>query len=329
MRHTTHRIPTPVVRRHRRTLATFTALGLVAAACGSSDEASNAEPPVENTATTTAGAPTTDSVAPTTSGIPSTTDGANGPAVSGMVSGAGEGTCTYDLLEEIDNGGLLDQLCTFDAGAPFEVETRHRFIQFEPATETPLIASAVAFRGAGDDAFTFAGVSTGPTRFLAVVPGVGDFEGTEIQVLGYVPQNSSGWAEYQWFVGDDFPAELLGDGVVATMSFECTITVVDERDAATTELAESCSYDGELAPADDERSVVNMTPETFSGPVDGIEQFSSVNDRGELRLGLVDDNGVRRFVGLLAADDGRTLRETGWGVEENGVFTGTMYLTET
>jgi hypothetical protein len=95
---------------------------------------------------------------------------------------------------------------------------------------------------------------------------------------------------------------------------------------------QSCAYSGDderFVPAADERVIVGIEPEGVADPIDGVSIFTSASTDGGLRTGLVDDNGLRRFVGVhdgVGEFEGKLIQEEGWGRLDGNTFAGTIRL---
>ncbi len=170
-------------------------------------------------------------------------------------------------------------------------------------------------------------------RFVSALPGVGDYTGETIHIVGYSP--GDGEVTFDWYADDGpQPFGATGDfeGIVE-VGIQCVPGELPADAASDVTSIETCTYTSEdptivLAPTTDEVTLIDVGA---AGEATGsISYYTARTDTGVVRGGLVDADGIRRWAGVVEGlgEIGGAVHEVGWAeTDENGVTTGVMTLS--
>jgi sugar lactone lactonase YvrE len=244
--------------------------------------------------------------------------------------------CSFGLGAPSPETGRIraSQECTVSADGPLPIDPEQNlFIEFLDDGPTPTFGDPII--GFGDEGHVYGGYVTngGDGRFVSSVLGAGDYAGEVIHIVGHSP--GGGVVVFDWYVGDGpQPFGASGDfDETVEIGIECVPTDVPADAAGDVTSAETCTYTSDdarfsTAPSTD---VIRTIDAGENGAATGsISYYNATTDEGVVRGGLVDDDGVRRWAGVVdgLGDVDAVVHEVGWAqTDENGVTSGVMLMS--
>ena len=197
-----------------------------------------------------------------------------------------------------------------------------------------MVDSTISLLGLSDSSHIYSGIAHGPDgRFFSSVLGTDDYADEVIHMIGHSP--GDGAITFDWYVGDDLPPfGAIGDfDETINIGIECVPTEVPADAASGVTAAETCTYTSDdprftLAPSTD--LIWGVDAGEYGVATGTVSYYNAMTDSGAVRGGLVDDEGVRRWAGVIdgLGDVDGVVHEIGWAqTDADGVTTGVMLVS--
>jgi hypothetical protein len=158
-------------------------------------------------------------------------------------------------------------------------------------------------------------------RLVGIAAGANDYEGVTIHTSSRFLASNDAGSGLDWYIDDG--SHTIPNSEVVELTSNVTITcegvLVDDGDPTTETYDQTCNYvgaDARLVPQPNTQRVVIFEADESVEAIDGTRYITMVTDSGTIRAGIIDRDGVIRFVGMTDGSgelEGTLVHELAWG----------------